>query len=79
MLFECVDHISNTKSMEDKYQFQINEQTRKLMSLKFEKLDLSAQLNKTVTERDNIREELQTMVDNKHRMDKDKMRLASIT
>ena len=49
------------------------------MSLKFEKMDLGTQLNKTVTERDVIREELQTMVDNKHRMDKDKMRVASIT
>ena len=78
MLFESINAISNAKNLEDKYQFQINEQHKKIEILLHETSNKDVLSASYIEQIDKIKEDLSETVKTKHKMDKDKFHTATM-
>lgn len=60
-LYGSLQFLSNSKNLEDKFQFQIDSVQAQLFNINIEKTELQSDLRKTTTERDGTREDLRDM------------------
>lgn len=72
-LFNSINAISNAKNLEDKYQFQINEQENRIAKQNEDYKVLEQEIAKLTGERDKFRNELSHIVEIKEKMEKDKV------
>jgi len=73
MLFKSIDAISNAKNLQDKYEFQVNEQQKHIAELMEEKFNNDISLKVNIDLRDTYRDDLKEMCQVKSRLESEKM------